>query len=794
MFFTVIVWWLTIELIGLAALPLTLRLFRNLPDRGYAFARPLGWLLTGYLFWLLVTFRFLTNTRSAAAFVLLLVAALSWGANYMNADESPLDWLRAHRRIVLTYESLFAVALLFGALYRAYNPQIMGTEKPMEFAFLNGVLRSPHFPPQDPWLSGFAISYYYFGYLLMGLLTRLTAVSSAITFNLGLALLFALTVTGAFSLVYNLIQSREGSGPGGSHSPLATLLYALLGPLFLVGIGNLEGLFELLHAKGWGSPAFWQWLDIKNLATAPVSPTWHPVDNWWWWRASRVIHDRPLGVDSEVIDEFPFFSFLLGDMHPHVLALPFVLMALALALNLLKCRTQNDERGTNQQEQEHHSSFTIHRSSFILTALILGALGFLNSWDFPTYTLIFIAAYAIGQYVAGGKGTRAWLIDVVSTGITLVALGLLLYLPFYVGFQSQAGGLRPVLLTKTKLHQYLIIFGIFDAAIIALLLTQVPGWWKSRRVAEPPRRRGWLDVLIVAVAVGPLVFIALLFRWWTVAFVAGLVAVVLLALWQRVSSDDPEVRKPPSFSPALVFVLLLILTGLLLTLSTEFVYIDDTFHSRMNTVFKFYFQAWTLLSIGAAYAVYRLLGRPWKRHTLGHYAFGLVMALLVIAGGLYPVMAGYSKAGGFRGPPTLDGWESQLGRIRPDDYAAYQWLQANVSGQPVLLEATGGSYSDADQISASTGLPTLLGWGGHELQWRGNYDEPGRREPDIATIYRTTDAWQAQKLMDKYGVQYVYVGNVERQKYGLTPAQTNKFRRFMDVVYQQGSVTIFERR
>ncbi len=749
---------------------------------------------------MLITFRFLTNTRSAAAFVVLLVAGLAWGptiwrpAQSSSSRQSPLDWLRANRRTVLTYELLFAGALIAGAIFRAYNPQIMGTEKPMEFAFLNGVLRSQHFPPQDPWLSGFAISYYFFGYVLMGMLTLLTGIPAAITFNLGLALLFALTVTGSFSLLYNLVRSREGSGPGGSFSPISTLLFSLLGPLFLVGIGNLEGVFELLHAKGWGTPAFWQWLDIKNLAAAPPTPTWHPVDNWWWWRASRVIHDQMLGIDSEVIDEFPFFSFLLGDMHPHVLALPFVLLALALAFNMLKSGTRHAACETKTDEREPNSPFIVHRSSFILPALCLGALGFLNSWDFPTYTLIFIGAYAIAQYVQPEREVRSWLSDVASTGITLVAAGLLLYLPFYVGFQSQAGGLKPVVLTKTKLHQYLIIFGVFDVAIMALLATQAPGWWRSRRRETAGGKRGWLDALIVAVVTGPLFFIGLLFRWWTVAFVTALVAITALALWQRASSDEPGTNLPPSFSPSLVFVLVLILAGLALTLSTEFVYIDDTFHSRMNTVFKFYFQAWTLLSLAAAYAVYRLLGRSWKRRGAAHYLFGAGMAVMVTAGLVYPVMAAYSKAGGFRGPPTLDGWESQLGRIRPDDYAAFEWLQANVRGQPVLLEATGGSYSDANQISASTGLPTLLGWGGHELQWRGNYDEPGRREPDIATIYRTTDAGQAQELLDKYGVEYVYVGPVERQKYGLTAAQVNKFGRFMDVVYEQGNVMIFRRR
>jgi YYY domain-containing protein len=253
--------------------------------------------------------------------------------------------------MVIANEALFALAFVLFALFRAYNPEIMGTEKPMEFAFLNAILRSDTFPPHDPWLSGFGISYYYFGYLMMALLTRLSGVASAVAFNLGITLLFALTVTGAYGLVYNLIEGR-GNEATGQRGKLVTSLpryfVPLLGPLFVAILGNLEGVLEVLHAKGLGSAGFWKWLDIKELVSnGRVTGRWFDLGSgWWWWRASRVIHDKDLlGNTIEVIDEFPFFSFMLGDMHPHVLALPFVLLALALALNVLR------QRGTNAKPQ-----------------------------------------------------------------------------------------------------------------------------------------------------------------------------------------------------------------------------------------------------------------------------------------------------------------------------------------------------------------------------------------------------------------------------------------------------------
>ena len=757
----VLIWWLIVEILGLVALPVAFRLFRDLPDRGYAFARPLGLLLTSYAFWVLVTLGFLRNTRVAIGFVVLLVA-VGAGILFSRDRGELMGFLRRNRRLVLVNEALFLGAFALWALFRAYNPHIMHTEQPMDFGFLNAILRSATFPPHDEWLSGFAISYYYFGYLMMALLTRLSGVPSDITYNLAIALLFAMTVTGAYGLVYNLVQSPTSEVQG------RAIGFGLLGSVLVAVIGNLEGFLELLYAKGIGSAAFWRWVDIKGLMGGPPFLS----DGWWWWRASRVIHDVILGQTVEVIDEFPFFSFMLGDMHPHVLALPFVLLALALALNLLRAREPLE--------------FSLQRPLSLVYPLCLGALGFLNSWDFPTYALVAIAAYAIQRRLALGRADREWLKDVAYIAFLVIGLGLVLYLPFYIGFQSQAGGLRPVLLVKTRLHQYLIIFGLFVFVIVSLLLAQLRGWLAAKREG------GWLttEVWLVGGISLPLTLISLLLRWWTPLFLTLLIGLAVLLLWHRVAQGTSGTDR------SLLFALLLAAVGLTLTLGTEFVYIKDTFNSRMNTVFKFYYQAWVLLAISAAFGVYYVAGgrgsgirESGKRRGVWLGVFGLLLAASLI----YPVAAGYTKAGRFAGPPSLDG-TAWLRRHRPADYAAIQWLRANVGGAPVILEATGGSYTEFGRVSAFTGLPTLLGWGGHELQWRGSYDEPGAREPVIARIYQSTDPQEVQRLLDEHDVRYVYVGSLERQKYQLSPPQIDKFGGFMDLVYDQEGVRIYRSR
>ena len=234
--------------------------------------------------------------------------------------------------------------------------------------------------------------------------------------------------------------------------------------------------------------------------------------------------------------------------------------------------------------------------------------------------------------------------------------------------------------------------------------------------------------------------------------------------------------------------------ALALTLVPEFLYLRDLFGTRMNTVFKFYYQAWAMLAIAAAYGLSRLAERG-TRPALRIPA--LVLAVLLVLGGLwYPLAAIPSKADYFRGEPTLDGL-SYLRRFNPADMAGIEWLRANVAPDAVVLEASGGSYSPegAGRISMSTGNPTLLGWDFHERQWRGRaYDALVSGRPEaLERIYRTATAEELPALLDEWGVDYVYVGPLERSKYGVSDAALSRLDAALTKVYDQDGVQISPR-
>jgi YYY domain-containing protein len=414
-------------------------------------------------------------------------------------------------------------------------------------------------------------------------------------------------------------------------------------------------------------------------------------------------------------------------------------------------------------------------------------------------------------------------------------LGFLLYLPFYIGFQTQAGGLLPTIYVGTRFRQYFVMFGPFLAAIAGLLsiLTlslkgDVPfkqlAWrwagWTAAFLLVPlalmllivlvlllsPQGRELLEGIrqipaVYAIAgnepwlplVGKLLVVKL--RTWVmplvVAGLAALGAVLVQYSTARESRFSIRVGSGSTLqNPSIRFALICAVMGLLLTLSVEFFYLTDNFRVRMNTIFKFYFQAWVLMAVASAFAAY------WLSRSRGKLRLGFLVAfwLLVALGMVYPLLGNASRAGNFAQTPTLDG-TAYLATTQPDDYAAITWLNEQVDGAPVILEApgTGGSsYVYEGRVSALTGLPTLLGWAGHEGQWRGSYDVQLSREADIEAIYNTLDPQTALTLLDEYGITYVYVGLLERSTYA--PRALDKFERFMDVVYQQDGVTIYRMR
>jgi YYY domain-containing protein len=802
------VWYLIVQAISVLALPVTFRLFRWLPDRGYGLSKALGLLVSAYALWVLVSFRFLHNTRVGILFVLGVLAVFS---AYLLIRQRADLWLflRKQRRVIGVTEMLFVVGFAGWAIFRAYNPELDHTEKPMELAFLNAILRSDTFPPHDPWLAGYTISYYYFGYLIAALLTKLAGTAPAVGFNLMIALLFALTLVGAYSVTFGLVegfrrakegQADETGGTGTDPSflalpsiPFRSVLFALFGPLFVALVGNLEGLLDVLHARGLGQARFWSWLDILDISAPPMPGGWLPDRTWWWWRASRVVTQRDLiGNHVEIIDEFPFFSFLLGDMHPHVLALPFAFLALALALNIVF--------GTGRDEDW----LPVPRLTPMALALplIVGTFGFLHSWDFPTYLGLVTAAYGLRRYIEVGQLGGRWLRDVVAFGVWLLTLSILLFVLFHIGPRPYVGGIGLVGLAKTRLRQFVVMFGLFLFIVASALLPQLRDWWQHRR-ENGISVATWVVALILI----PVAGLSLLLGWWTAAVLAVVIGEGLLILFHKLRRaagsmehpvvDDGTMAEPsvvPRFgnpvSASTLFALLLVVVGLSLTFATEFVFVQDRFGSRMNTVFKLYYQAWVMLAVASAFMVY-YLAHHWRGWLRWMWLGALVVLVLISL--VYPVLASYTRADRFQRDATLNGI-AYVNNYQPAEYAAIRWLQANVEGAPIVLEAPGDSYrADTSRISTTTGLPTLLGWGGHEAQWRTTVPGLPQRQTDIATIYQSTDSQQVKQLIAQYGIQYVYIGPAERARYNLAPPQIEKFGTFMVPVFQQGDVVVYRR-
>ncbi len=880
----VISWWLALQLLGLVALPLTWRMFARLPGRAYPFAKPLGLLLVAYVLWLGASFHVLPNTLGGVIVALLLVLALSLtvGRAAFRRDETGritlIAWLRAHRGLVLTTELLFLLVFALWAVFRAYNPDIAGTEKPMEFAFINGVLGSRLFPPQDPWLSGYGISYYYFGYVMLAALIRMTGVLPEIGFNLGVAMWYALVVTSAFGIVYTLValarnswQQPETPGDNSLIRPdsfirdgradatpapstgRAPITWGLLGALMLGFMANLQGLIDTAYQRSLLPLNIIQWLGLKDLTDAPPTGQW-TGGYWWWWRASRVIHDQTLPVNGarntvEVIDEFPMFSFLLGDMHPHVLALPFVLLAVMFCANLL-VGALSAEKPANPAPGFWNS--VAHRvtrladatglswGGLLLTAIALGSLAFLNTWDFPIYVLL--AALAFGGAVALREGLSWRAVGGAAAAfVTLAVLGYLLYVPFYVGFQSQLGGILPNLLFPSRFSQFFLMFGPFLAAVVFFLGLLCHEWGSrltTRHTLLALPFTALLPVLAVALlaltffitpagkeavqqvlqqpevaanvsspTAGGLVALAAQVRAgspWTWLALAVLLAwaigaaVTMLVRREKSGFATEDAEAAEVLAPRIpvdLFATLMIVVALALTLFPEFLYLRDLFGSRMNTVFKFYYQAWALLALASAYALSRLAMSTTPRSLK---VPALVLTGLLILGGLwYPLAAIPSKADNFAGQPTLDGL-AYLRRNNPADMAAIEWLRVNVPPTAVVLEATGGSYSPegAGRVSMSTGNPTLLGWDFHERQWRGNegYDRLAAMRPGVIDqIYRSAQATELTGLLDLWNVDYVYVGALERNKYGVSDAALARFDSVLTKVYDADGVRIYAR-
>ncbi len=711
----------------------------------WPWARLIGLLILGYALWLPVSARLMYNSTTGLIVALLLTILVSaWslvriGMRQQKTVDTPMQWfdvdsldryvrdgwkwvkttLRYQRGTIFRFELLFLVSFAIMAIIRMANPDlwhpIWGGEKPFEFGILNAVLRSPVMPPYSPFFSGGTLNYYYYGYVLVSLPLRLTGIAPQIGFNLILATLYALMITGMAALVWRI----------------ATVRWIWVLAVLVTGVlGNLAGAIPVGWARGFGEVI----TAVKQNDFALVGT----VLGDWFMGPSRVI--------PNTITEFPFWSFLFADLHAHVIAMPLLMLALALAWQALEAAA-------------------LPSIWWLLSGLAVGALSVTNSWDTPTIVLIFTGVLVRRVWVSEHR----WRFPLaILQGMAVAGIAVTLYLPFFQNYVPQVGTIDFVTNTS-PLAAWSAVWGLFliPSMVVTVLLA-----WQHRII-----RIAATLILVVLLLGGlvleyyPLAAFALVMpylgnpRIWL-----GVIVVLLLpALFRRQPANT------------LWFGLWLICIAWGLSGAVEFIYLRDHMSDgdwyRMNTVFKFGMQSWLLLTVGLAATLPALRKRFAE---MPHQHTNILTALMIVPlllGAAFPLAAISSRIAykiNHDQVPTLDGLAFMTDGTYDTydktipfsyDYQAMQWLLTHVKGSPVVLQSSIEFYRGYGvRIAANTGFPTVVS-PLHESEQR-NPDVVGARDGDVIEFYRSEDQTVKRRILSKYHVSYVVVGIIERAAYG----------------------------
>jgi len=726
---------LAIEVVGLLAAPLVALVLGRLPGAGLGFAKVFGLLLVTWLVWMAASLHIAPYGVPLIVGVLVLLAVVSvlvtlrlysLGTRLDAAGKPSRRLLRralplddpVRRRLFWGAEAVFAVCYALGVLLASLAPDVWNTEKPMDMAFIAAINASEHFPPHDPWMSGETLNYYYLGHVVFAWPLELLGLEPDTGYLLAWGVLLGLTATAVYTFAGTLwAAARETLG---ERLPRGGPVFAGLVAAALVALlGNLAGVRTWIRAED--PPADYAWFD-----------------------PSRVIPDT--------INEFPSFSFLLGDLHAHVLALPFTVLALAFAMQVALYGPRGDLLWRSVAEA-------------LAAGLAVGILYAINSWSYPVAAGV-LAASVIVWLRGDGAGRRGY--GVVWLALVLVA-SFALVLPFVLTFDPESRGIGIVDVRRpfgAWLSDMALIYGI----LIWPLLAAVAG-----RLVDAKHTWRWVGWgLAAGIVLGSLLASS------------DLTGVLVLAAWLAAGVAAALARE---LSAPARFLWVLISGGVALLLIPELLYLKDAFDGsalfRMNTVFKAGYQAFLLLGLAAGCAL--PWAAVWLRRRAAWTPWAAVAAVLLILGLVYPYAGSYAKTGGFSNAPSLDGLK-WLRASSPGDPGAIAWLRANAAGDAVVLEAFGDDYSAFGhaRISTFTGRPTVIGWAGHEVQWQ---HDPGSRSADVETLYTTADPAAARDLIARYGIRYVVHGPIEQTTYG--DAGVAKWDGLGRRVYERDGTTIW---
>jgi uncharacterized membrane protein len=677
---------------------------QHLYDNAYAFARPIGILVTTFIF-LQLSFLKLLPFESGSLW--LIIGSFGLYALYKVRNEPKLLHNIPYKHIAVQ-ETLFIVCLFLWVFVRGQEPSIQSLEKFMDFGFIQSINRMERAPPLDMWLSGdtakaqYAINYYYFGHLWTAIIIKMSGLDTSVGYNLILATILALSSAQVMSIVVNLIQAWANFSKK-SVSFLQTYIFGLLGALLVNFAGNLHTIY--LFTKGYEGEhpvPFWTiWAGILGQS------------NYWYPNATRFI--------PFTIHEFPLYSYVVADLHGHVLNIPFALTTIfGTILALIYVSDYYHKLKKQSSFASLEAWIYYYRYFFIWGALagfLCGICYMTNAFDGAIYILLTLIAMALV-----GKNIKIFTASFLTT-ICSFFITTFFFNKHFIPFASGIGlNCSPNFLVKLhKLGPFL-----FEA--------------DKCQVSAP----------------------YMLFVLWGSFFIACIIFVIILFKQKIYNVVDTTILLLFGFCAFLIAI-------------PEFFYIKDIYpaHFRANTMFKMGYQAFIIGYICFVFVIFRLkhikvvfqnTQQLIARNILYKYLPLTILFSIILLVFLYPMQAINGYYGQLKKPISLQG-DEWLKLTLPSDYEAIQFLQKNVKNQPVILEAQGDSYTNYGRMSAFTGLPTVLGWFVHEWLWRGSSDTPSKRASDVTTMYTSNNKDVVVELLKKYSVVYIVIGKLERDKY-----------------------------
>jgi len=693
----ILLWWLFIGLFGLASLPITTKYFSKFWDLGYIFSKTIGWILISYLAFALSVFKILPFNQQGIWLLLVLWSGYNWLFIYKK-DKEIQSKISANIKKFIVLELVFLAILTIWSFVRGFQPDIEGLEKYMDWGFINTILRTTYFPPIDMWYAGQPINYYYFGHLAFALLTKISGIDSAITYNLSIATCAAFTFTGGLSIASNLLNLY-------TKNKKTIITTTLISALILTFGGNLHPVYKIAKLYD----------EKKNLTEA--------INSYWYPDATRFIGFDP-DTKDKTIHEFPAYSFIVSDLHGHVNDIPIVLLMVALLLNtytFIKDPKKNDKKIK-----------LIDWTLVLPYGFLLSAAYMTNAWDFAVYGLLFAISTSL-LYLKNFSLQDAAK-KVIANGIIVVGLKYLFNMPFSINFIPMVEGVN-LSDSHSPFYQLFILYGGFWLCIVPLIFLIIFSFLKKTKF--------------------------------------------------KISTAD-------------LFALGLFITATLLIIVPEVIYLKDIYiydHRRANTMFKLTYQGFMMYSLIFGYAFARVSQFLSKKISLIYKIIVLLIFVIHIMyqffslKGYYGIWFESDKKINIKEYKGLYGG-SFLKNNQPDNAAAIDWL-SKLPGQPVIVEASGDSYTDFNQISMATGLPTIQGWIVHEWLWRGGYDAPAARQSEVVNVYESTSTDQIREILQKYNVSYIIVGPKEIEKYKALNTKNFDTLGYKNV-FQSGQLKIYQ--